>query len=299
MRLLAPQGRRWNLLLALALLSAPAYGARPRRVEVYGHRGARARRPENTVPGFEYAVGIGVDVLELDVRVTRDSRLLVSHEPRPDVHLCLGPNGEALKSPPLFMEMTLEQVAGYDCGTLRNPKFPKQRPVPGTRIPTLGEVFEAVSRMSVPAAKTVRFYIELKSLPELPRESPPPEELARLVVEELRRRGMLSRVVLQSMDYRTLRAARSLEPTVKIAALSRNFLEDLPKTAAELKADDIAPYRRLVSERLVEAVHKAGARVVVWTVDEPEEWGALLRDKVDGIITDDPEALIGYLGTHP
>src|SRR5437660_12125855 len=95
---------------------------------VHGHRGARAMRPENTIPAFEYAIGAGVDVLELDMAVTKDDVLVVSHDPLLNPEICKGP---AASVP--IRKLTLKELRQCDCGTLRNPKFPKQTPLPGTR----------------------------------------------------------------------------------------------------------------------------------------------------------------------
>src|SRR5580700_4513101 len=109
-------------------------------IQVHGHRGARAMRPENTIPAFEYAIGVGVDVLELDMAVTLDDVLVVSHDPLLNPEICQGPRA----SIPI-RTLTLKELRQWDCGALRNPSFPKQTPVPGTRIPTLDEVFDLSS----------------------------------------------------------------------------------------------------------------------------------------------------------
>src|SRR3989442_6438062 len=108
---------------------------------VHGHRGARAMRPENTIPAFEYAIQAGVDVLELDMAVTKDDVLVVSHDPLLNPEICKGPG-----TPRAIRTLTLAELRQWDCGALRNLKFPKQTPVPGARIPTLDEVFALASR---------------------------------------------------------------------------------------------------------------------------------------------------------
>src|SRR4249920_3499251 len=95
---------------------------------VHGHRGARARRPENTLPAFEYAIAQGVDALEMDMAVTKDNVLVVSHDPVLEGPVCTGPAAKAV-----IRELTLAQVREWDCGAKQNPAFPKQQAVPGTR----------------------------------------------------------------------------------------------------------------------------------------------------------------------
>ena len=92
-------------------------------------------RPENTIPAFEYAIKAGVDALEMDMAVTKDNVIVISHDPILHPPVCSGPTASAV-----IHESTLAQVRQWDCGAVRNPNFPKQQPIPGTRMPTLDEV---------------------------------------------------------------------------------------------------------------------------------------------------------------
>src|SRR5215475_11419507 len=109
---------------------------------VHGHRGARGVRPENTLPAFEYAIAAGVDVLEMDLAVTKDNVLVISHDPHMNPAICEGPAG----SPTTIREMTLAQLREWDCGKRKNPAYPKQQPVPGTCVPTRDEVLALAPR---------------------------------------------------------------------------------------------------------------------------------------------------------
>src|SRR3712207_1582119 len=128
--------RTLTLLLYMGLHTFAA-----ERILVHGHRGARAVLPENTLPAFEYAIAVGVDVLELDLAVTRDNVLVVSHDPKINSTICSGPKEHAA-----IRELSLAELRAYDCGSRKNPLFPLQKPVPGTRIPTLDEVFALADR---------------------------------------------------------------------------------------------------------------------------------------------------------
>src|SRR5437868_8899934 len=108
------------LLMSLALGSAQTH------VKVHGHRGARALRPENTLPAFEYAIAAGVDALELDMAVTKDNVIVVSHDPELRAPICTGRRDGAV-----IHELTLAEVRQWDCGASQNPAFPKQQPVTG------------------------------------------------------------------------------------------------------------------------------------------------------------------------
>src|SRR5687767_13038042 len=164
------------------------------KILVHGHRGCRAVRPENTIPAFPACLQVGVDALEVDLCVTADDVLVASHDPVINETICRGPQaGVPIRS------LTYQQLLQYDCGSLRNPNYPHQVPVPGTRIPTLEEIL----RLGAPTR--VWFNIETK-MRERPDLAPPPEKFASLVLDAVRRHGVAARTILQSFDYRSLRA---------------------------------------------------------------------------------------------
>lgn len=253
------------------------------RVAVHGHRGARALRPENTIPAFEYAIAQGVDVLELDMAVSRDNVVVVSHDPLINAEICDGPKtGIPIRS------LDLAELRRYDCGGKRNPRFPRQQPVPNTRIPTLDEVFDLAPKGNF------RFNIETK----ISEHSPDPEEFARLVLAVVRKHHLESRVILQSFDFRALHAMKALEPSIPRAALYEGMPRDFVAIAREADAAILSPELRLVSPRRVRLAHLAGLQVIPWTANEPSEWRRLVDAGVDAIITDDPAALIAWLKRH-
>jgi glycerophosphoryl diester phosphodiesterase len=120
-------------------------------IQVQGHRGARAMRPENTMPAFEYAIAQGVDALELDMAVTKDGVIVVSHDPELRPPVCTPPVNEAPRDRAVIHELTLAEVRQWDCGAKRNPLFATQQPVPGTKMPTLDEVFD-IALLPTPTA---------------------------------------------------------------------------------------------------------------------------------------------------
>ncbi|MEP7362783.1 MAG: glycerophosphodiester phosphodiesterase [Acidobacteriota bacterium] len=258
------------------------------QILVHGHRGARAVRPENTMPAFEYAIGIGVDVLELDVAVTKDNVLVASHDPHMNPAICTAPAG--WKGPDVIREMTLAELRQWDCGAKKNPQFPRQEPVPGTKVPTLDEVFALAPR------GTFEFNVETKIFPKKPELTPPAEEFARLLLAAIRKHKLEKRVIVQSFDFRTLTAMKALAPEVRLSALFEPFGSwDTVKAAVEAGAQIISPHYRLVTNAYVERAHKAGLQVVPWTANEEDLWRKLVDAKVDAIISDDPAALLAWL----
>lgn len=275
--------RRWLaglLLLANALPAAPP-------VKVHGHRGARASRPENTIPAFEFAISAGADVLEMDVSVTKDDVLVVSHDPRVNPELCVGAEAR-----PAIRELTLAQLRRFDCGSKKLALFPDQVPVPGTHIPTLDEVLELASRGSF------AFNIETKISPKTPELAPPPDKFAQLLADAIRRHNLVPRVIVQSFDYRTLHAMKRLLPQVKLSALESQRQVSFVELAREAGAGMVSPHLKLVTPEKVAEAKRAGLEVVPWTANAPQEWDRMIQSGVDGIITDDPAGLIAYLQHH-
>src|SRR5437588_12753790 len=115
-------------LIMAGMLASSAWA---QTIAVHGHRGARAMRPENTLPAFEYAIAQGVDALELDMAVTKDGVVVVSHDPELRAPVCTGPRDAVA-----IHSLALSEVRQWDCGGQQNPQFPRQQPAPGTKMPT-------------------------------------------------------------------------------------------------------------------------------------------------------------------
>ncbi len=274
-------------LLFLAISAGAQTASTPKRIAVEGHRGARWAMPENTLPAFRYAIDVGADVLEMDLGVTKDNVLVVSHDLEIKPSICKGP----AELPRAIRQLTLAEIKQFDCGWQQNPDFPTQRAIPGTRMPTLEEVFRELSPLG-----TFRFNIEMKSHPTRRELAPPPDEFARLLVEQIRRFKVENRVVIQSFDFRMLKALASIAPGIKRSAL---FVEEgeaflaVAKRAGDVQV--LSPHLRLVTPENVREAHAAGLTVVPWTANQPEEWQKLIDANVDAIITDNPKGLVQYL----
>jgi glycerophosphoryl diester phosphodiesterase len=254
------------------------------RILVHGHRGARARKPENTLPAFQYAISAGVDALEMDMAVTKDGVIVISHDPVLEAPVCSGPQPKAV-----IHTLTLKQIQEWDCGRVRNPNFSTQEPIPGTRMPTLDDVFALAKE------GTFDYNIETKSFPDKPEYTPPPDVFARMVLDKIRQYKLEKRVILQSFDFRTLIAMKKLAPEIRLSALTEADTRPFSAIAAEAKADIISPHFRLITPAKVTEAHAAHLQVVPWTANTPAEWDKLIAAKVDAIISDDPAALIAYL----
>ncbi len=270
-----------TLLVLAAGLLASASGP---KLIVHGHRGARGTRPENTIPAFRYAIENGVDVLELDVAITKDNVPVVSHDPVINRKICQGPAGNRV-----IRELTLAEVRRFDCGSLKNPDFPKQEPAPGTQIPTLDEVLDLAWMGEF------GYNIEIKSNPAKPELSPPPSEFAAIVVKAIRKHKLARRVIIQSFDFRALHEVHKIAPEIRLSALFSRSGKDFVSIAREAGAGIVSPNYHLVTKAKIAAAHAAGLEVVPWTPNTPETWEKLIADGADAIITDYPVALLRYL----
>jgi glycerophosphoryl diester phosphodiesterase len=187
--------------------------------------------------------------------------------------------------------MTFEELRRWDCGSRRNRLFRRQQTAPGARIPALEEVLALAPRAGF------GFTIEVKSTPLRPRLTPPPDRYAELLACALRRHGLESRTIVQSFDFRVLDAVRRLAPSIPLSGLCGFDARDFVAIARQAGSRMVGPYHRMVTRGRVDAAHEAGIQVVPWTANRPRDWVRLIEAGVDGIITDDPAALIRFLHT--
>lgn len=262
--------------------------------DLQGHRGARGVYPENSIPGFLYALEQGVTTLELDVCVSKDSQLIISHEPWLSHEICLDSNGEPIselieKQHKLYA-LTAEEIKTYDCGSKPHPRFPDQKKMKVYK-PTLGEMVEAVEQKIQEADLTPVYYnIETKSTPEGDGVlHPDPVTFTKLLYDALKELGILKRSIMQSFDVRTLQAMQNMDSTVTLALLVENE-DGIEKNLAKLGflPDLYSPDYTLVDETLVKSCHEKNIKLIPWTVNDPEEMKQLQQLGVDGLITDFP-----------
>jgi glycerophosphoryl diester phosphodiesterase len=256
-------------------------------VELQGHRGARGLAPENTLPGFERALAIGVDTLELDVGVTRDGVVVIHHDRRLNPDLARGPDGNWISGPgPTIHSLSYEDLQRYDVGRIRPGseyarRFPHQKAIDGTRIPKLADLFAIV-----PAS--VKFNIETKLDAEAPDETLAPEPFARALIAEVRKAGVAARTTIQSFDFRTLKVVEREAPEIATAYLTSGANSD-PAAVRAAGARTWSPDWRDLNLQKIQAARAAGLRIIAWTVNEPADIARVLDMKVDGIISDYPE----------
>ena len=297
-------------LLTAAALCATSIAALAFDLE--GHRGARGLAPENTLPAFERALAIGVDTLELDVGITADGMVVISHDPFLNPAITRDKDGQWLAARgPLIRSLTFEQLQAYDIGRIRPDtpyasSFPRQQPRDGTHMPPLASLFELVKARGA----KVRFNIETKIDPTRQDDTVDPTTMTTALLQVVRDAGMADRVSIQSFDWRTLRLVQKLAPAIPTVCLTvqtanNDNTRDSRWTAGLQLADHggvpalvkaagcttWSPNAGAVTQALVKDAQSAGLKVVPWTVNDPAVQDKLLGWGVDGLITDEPDRL--------
>ena len=260
-----------------------------------GHRGARGLYPENTISSFFEAVRLGVNSLEMDVVVSKDKKVVVSHEPWMNKAFCSTPDGLPVQPHTRrkfnFYKMSYEEIRQFDCGKRGNPQFPHQKAVPEYK-PLLSEVIEKVNALvQRNSGPYPGFLIEIKSEPEEDNFfNPEPAEFVKLVYDVIKKEQVSHQVCIQSFDTRILNEMHDLDPTINMALLVENW-ESLEYNLELLNFLPVtySPEYSLVEPTLVSEVHAMNMRLIPWTVNEVDDMRRLLEMGVDGIITDYPD----------
>ena len=263
--------------------------------DIHGHRGCRGLLPENSIPAFLKATELGCDYLELDVVISQDGQVVVSHEPWMDHRLCLTPDDERIpeedeRSHNLY-RMSALQIRRYDCGSLERSDFPDQKKR-STYKPLLADVLEQVDEHAMlSGVAPPSFNIEIKSEPELYGTfQPQPAEFVRIVINTLDSIGLTERSMLQSFDPAILEAIHAERPEIPLALLVEGkgtLISDL--SMLTFQPDVYSPHFSVADEQLLNAIRERGMELVVWTVNEPKDIRRMLDLGVDGIISDYPD----------
>ncbi|MEM9887779.1 MAG: glycerophosphodiester phosphodiesterase family protein [Bacteroidota bacterium] len=263
-----------------------------------GHRGARGLIPENTVAGFTHALEFpAITTLELDLVVSKDNFLVVSHEPWMSAAICMDKAGKPISEDQEkaynIYEMKYIDIAKFDCGIKGNERFPEQKKISVFK-PQLSDVVDAVEHQIKNKKRSpIRYNMEIKSSPAGDRIFHPiPEKFAALLVEEISRLGIKERTTIQSFDVRALQATKKLDAAISLALLIENE-KSLAENLALLgfTPSIYSPYHRLVDADLVAQAAEKSMQVIPWTVNEVERMKELIALGVDGIITDYPNRI--------
>ena len=270
------------------------------QLDIQGHRGCRGLMPENSMPAFLKAVELGVTTLEMDVVISGDGEIVVSHEPYMSHVICNSPDGKPVskgegKGVNIY-ELTYAEIQKYDCGSRLHPDFPNQQKLSVVK-PTLKMVVKSVQRFAAENKYALpAFNIELKSNPkEYGVYYPKPEVFAGFVVNEIRRLGIEEQTTLQSFDINILeelfKASSRKFAISYLVESGKNIEKNLDRLT--FKPDIYSPLYTLLTEQTIKHLHEQGMRVIPWTVNTLEEADRLIGWGVDGIITDYPDQFVG------
>jgi glycerophosphoryl diester phosphodiesterase len=286
-----------NYLLAFALLALPAM-AQQRPPDIQGHRGSRGLMPENTIPAMRRALDLGVTTLEMDIAISQDKQVLLSHDPylnadfvyRPDGQPLTKEEGQALR----LYSLPYAEIRRYDVGSHGNPKFPQQQKLL-TYKPLLAEVIDSAEARARRTHRPAPYYnIETKTTPVGDGVNHPvPDEFVRLLLAVIVKKGIQKRVIIQSFDPRTLEVVHRTQPQLRTALLIENQ-DGLEKNLQRLsfRPSIYSPYFKLVTPALVQACHQQQLQIIPWTVNEAAAATQLLAQGVDGLITDYPDLVL-------
>ncbi|SDC05202.1 glycerophosphoryl diester phosphodiesterase [Variovorax sp. CF079] len=303
-------------LIAASLLTAcvsPGPGAK-RAFDLQAHRGGRALAPENTLAAFSNAMDLGVDTLELDIGLTADGVVVISHDTVLNPDHTRDASGAFLTAKgPAIRSLTLSQLQAYDVGRIDpassyGKQFAKQLASDGERIPTLAALFERVRERG---ATQLRFNIETKLDPTRPDETAPSDEMVRALLAEIDKYGLAPRVTVQSFDWRTLALVGQWAPQMRRAYLTSGRTLKDSRWTSSLRLEDFGSVPRLVKAAAgeskgavvwspsfndltaaqVKEAQSLGFQVVPWTVNQRADMAKLMDWQVDGLITDDPAVL--------
>lgn len=280
-------------------------------VRVVGHRGARGILPENSMIGFEFALSIGVNLLEFDVLLTKDEVPVITHNHRVNPATFRDADGAFVSSEPKIADLTFAELRQFEIGQLDGTsdygkRFPEQAQLDGIRVPQLSELFELVTKEEY---SNTHLMLELKSDPEFADDVEKRKRLVDKIVGEVRRANLQKRTLLHSFDWNILRECQLQAPD-----MPTSFLTQLPESPDEIGEDSsksICPNFEGREAQIPDLVHEAGGSlwcpnvsdvtakgveranelglcVVVWTVNEPDDIERMIKLGVDAIVSDYP-----------
>jgi glycerophosphoryl diester phosphodiesterase len=323
-----------NLIVMLAagvLLSGTAFGQQ--KLDVQGHRGGMALMPENTIASMINGVKLGVKTLELDVVISGDGKVVVSHDAYMSADFMRKPDGTDISKEEerglALYKMTYDSISRFDAGSKPHLRFPSQVKMK-THKPLLSDLIDSVETyVKANKLKPVYYNIETKISPAGDGiYNPTPDIFVKTMMEVINKKAIKKRVTIQSFDIRTLQILNKTEPAIKLSLLAFGKGDVLTKLKTQgLSAEDekklkqsplfngkggleedlsklgftpdiYSPYYTSVDPEMVTKAHALKMLILPWTVDEEKDMDALGKMGVDGIITNSPDKLVKMYGSY-
>lgn len=266
-----------------------------------GHRGARGLMPENTIPAMLKGIDLGITTLEMDLQITKDKKVAVSHDPNFNANITTTPQGKFLSKEEaknlMLYSLNYDEIKEYDVGLKPHPDFPRQQKI-AVHKPLLADLLDATEKYAKEKGINILYNIEIKSNKKNDGiNHPPVEEFVELAMAVIHQKRIAGRTIIQSFDPRALVLMHKKYPSVKTSLLIEAF--DKRSLDEQLKEIGFAPTvyspnHMLVTKQLVNVCHQKGIKMVPWTINDLPRMKELIALGVDGIITDYPD-LFGQL----
>ncbi len=267
-------------------------------LDIEGHRGCRGLFPENTIPAFTHALELGVTTLEMDLVITKDSQVVVSHEPFYNHQISTPPDGieiteENEKSFNIY-KMTYAQTQQWDVGIREHPRFPLQKKME-VHKPLLADVIMMAEEYCNQNKRPLPLYnVEIKSRPDWDNQYHPEiDEYVDLVMAVIQDHDITTRTIIQSFDIRSLQYLHHNYPEIQSAFLIEN-IKPIETNISELGFTPTiySPNYKLINDQTLAYCKDKNILLIPWTINDANTMGRLIRRGVDGIITDYPDILI-------
>lgn len=289
--------------------------------DTQAHRGGKSLYPENTIAAMKNALRMGIHTLEMDLQISKDKQVIVSHDAFFNADIATKPNDSAISKEKSFhlkyYTMDYDSIKKYDVGLKYYPNYPEQKKI-AAHVPLLGELLDSCETYSKQLNRPAPYYnIETKTRPFSDNIlHPEPEEFVKLMMAVINKRNIANRVIIQSFDPRTLEIIHKVYPQIKTALLvekvddkkiaqQREKFQQIPIQRFKLYPNHLngvkgdlqflsftpaiySPDHSLVTPQLIKKCHQIGMKVIPWTVNTKEELKKLKEMGVDGVITDDP-----------
>ena len=285
-------------------------------IRIVGHRGARGLFPENSMFGFENILKMGVTLIELDVVFSKDKTPIITHDHTINPSTSRDVDGEFVNENIKVSSLTVEQIKNYEIGRLDldsdyGRRFPEQAQLDGIYMPTLQELFE---KMQQPEFEQMRLMVEIKSEPNYLSQDR--ENIASLVIKQIREANLSNKVLLHSFDWLLLSEFKKKDPKITTSFLTKKgyqnesenyypsqvFMQDaagysnsVPEKISALGGSVWCPYFKDITRDRLLSARENNLIVVAWTLNELDDIDAMIELGVDAIVTDYPPRVMSAL----
>lgn len=259
-----------------------------KKIIIHSHMGGASIFPENTLSAFKYSIENDLNMLELDLQLTKDKEIIIYHDTDINNDICNGPK-KPIKS------LLLKEIKMYDCGSKKNPKFPNQHIVPNEKIPTFIELINLIQNNY--KNKNIQMNIEIKTEKKIDSD----DEVyyfSKKLIDILHNYNITNNVIIQSFDVRALQYVKQIDPTIKTSYLLEDKLDSIDniiKISNSLGVKIISPDFHLIDKNFVKKMQENGLEVLVWTIDTIDDLKKVIDYGVDGVISNDPKKMEDYI----